>query len=156
MEIWKEVKGYKDYKVSNLGRVKSLKAGKERIMNPAVDYNGYFNLSLYKNGKGKTRVIHQLVAESFLNHEPCGYDLVIDHINEVKTDNNVNNLRLVSARENCSKRKGSSKYVGVCWYKQTNKWKAQIKANGKIKSLGYFTHELEASKAYQSALSALK
>ena len=159
MEIWREVKGYESYEVSNLGRVKSLaridkrgRAYKERILKPGVDYNGYFNVSLYKDAKPKTRTIHQLVAESFLNHTPDGYSLVVDHINGVKNDNNVKNLQLVSARENSSKREGTSKHTGVHWNNRVKKWRSQIQVNGKIKYLGAFTNELEAAKSYQNAL----
>ena len=71
-EIWKDIKDYDGiYQVSNLGRVKSLKFSKERILKDYVDTRGYLNLSLNKNGKKKTYRVHKLVAVAFLGHEPC-------------------------------------------------------------------------------------
>jgi len=168
MEIWREVKGFEDYEVSNLGRVKSLartiyktdgttQTYKERFLKPGVDSIGYLNIKLYKSGKNKTRNIHQLVAESFLSHNPCGHKLVVDHINNIKTDNRIENLQIITNRENLSKdRKNvSSIYVGVSWNKRAKKFESSININGKKKHLGYFFDELEASKAYQKALAKL-
>ena len=163
MEIWKEIKGYQGYEVSNLGRVKSLARVslknakiKERILKGGKS-KGYRTVSLSKNGTPKTKKVHQLVAVAFLNHKPCKMNAVVDHINGVKEDNNVSNLQVISQRENTSKDKknGSSKYVGVCWDKWNKRWKASIKINGKYKNLGNFTDELDASKAYQDALAKL-
>ena len=86
MEIWKDVKGYeKHYKVSNLGRVKSVKFNKEKVLSKTKLSNGYLKVLLCKNGKSKTKTVHSLVAESFLNHKSNIY-IVVDHINNIKTD----------------------------------------------------------------------
>jgi hypothetical protein len=81
-------------------------------------------------------------------------ELVIDHINDIKTDNRVENLQIVSHRFNVCKTQGrySSKYKGVCWCKTKNRWLAKIKINGKNLHLGYMTNEEEASQAYQNKL----
>ena len=161
-EIWKDIKDYEGlYQVSNLGRVKSLKFGKERILKGNKNFNGYSLVALYKDGKTKTITVHQLVAMAFLSHKPCGYKLVVDHINTVKTDNRLQNLQLITHRENLSKDKRwsskyTSKYTGVFWYKRSQKWRAEIRINGKIKYLGSFKSELEASEAYQSKLETIK
>ena len=154
MEIWKEIKGYESYEVSNLGRVKSLKYNKERILKPALTGSSCLGVSLAKNGKAKTKKIHQLVAEAFLNHIPDGYKLVVDHIDNNPLNNELGNLQIITNRENSSKdKKGfSSEHVGVNWNKASKKWKTQIRINGKQTHLGMFTNELEASKAYQNAL----
>tara|TARA_R110002153_G_scaffold634_1_gene2927 strand:- start:326 stop:823 length:498 start_codon:yes stop_codon:yes gene_type:complete len=160
MEIWKEVKGFENYEVSSLGRVKSLARVslknakiKERILKGGKS-RGYRTVCLSKNGIPKTKSVHQLVAVAFLNHKPCKMNAVVDHINGVKEDNNVSNLQVVSQRENTSKdkRNGSSRYIGVCWDKWNKRWKASIKINGKLNNLGNFRDELEAAKAYQIAL----
>ncbi len=72
-EIWKEIVyggvTYGGYQVSNLGRVKSLnynRTGKERILRPGENGRGYFIVSLSKDGKRKTLLVHRLVATSFL------------------------------------------------------------------------------------------
>ena len=153
-EIWKEVKGLEDYRVSNLGRVKSLKFYKRKILKQTLNTHGYFYLNLFREGKPFIRTVHQLVAIAFLNHNPCGLNLVVDHINHDKQDNNVENLRITTQRGNCSNRSKqyTSKYVGVSWHKPMGKWQAKIKINGKENYLGLFTNELEASNAYQEKL----
>ena len=156
-EIWKDIKDYEGlYQVSNLGRVKSLKFGKERILSAATNATGYSLVALC-NGKTKAITVHQLVAMAFLNHKPCGYKLVVDHINTIKTDNRLENLQVITHRQNCTKdKKGTSKYTGVHWCKPRNKWRAEIRINGKTKYLGSFKSELEASEAYQLKLETIK
>tara|TARA_R110000744_G_scaffold349632_1_gene455275 strand:- start:369 stop:854 length:486 start_codon:yes stop_codon:yes gene_type:complete len=159
-EVWKSVKSYEGlYEVSNLGRVKSLKrklVSEDKILKLMFNSTGYLKVSLYKDGKIKVRVIHQLVAESFLNHTVDGFKLVVDHISNVKTDNRLENLQVITTRENLSKdKKGTSKYTGVCWYSRYKNWRSKIVINGKHKHLGYFNTELEASNAYQIALKGL-
>jgi len=135
-EIWKAVKGYEGiYEVSSHGIVKSLERiveksnGRkqtisERILKGCDNGSGYLFVNLSNNGKTKTKKIHQLVAESFLNHIPCGYKLVVNHINFNRQDNRVENLEIVTARENTNKKHldSTSDYVGVYWYKSRRKW----------------------------------
>lgn len=158
-EVWKDVVGYEcKYQVSNFGNVKSLnyrRTNKEEILKQFLNRDGYFQVVLCKNSKIKAFNVHVLVAMCFLNHIPDGtHNLVVDHKNNIKIDNKVSNLNLITHRKNTSKdRKGyTSKYIGVCWAKQHGKWKAQIQINGKIKNIGYFTNEIEASKSYQKEL----
>ena len=153
-ENWKDVEGYEGlYQVSDLGRVKSLKFGKERVLKGNINSSGYLSVGLCKNEKAKTVMVHQLMAMTFLDHKPNGHKLVVDHINNVSTDNRVSNLQLITNRKNTSKdRTGSSEYVGVYWHKPAKKWVAQIQINDKKKNLGYFKKEVEAHNAYQSKL----
>lgn len=108
-EIWKPVVGYEGlYEVSNQGRVRSLdrsvihKDGqmfvKGRILKPGKYRNRYYNVNLWKKGKMTNKTVHRLVAEAFIpnpDNKPC-----IDHINAVKTDNRIENLRWVTYSEN--------------------------------------------------------
>jgi len=168
LEVWKDIPGYEGlYQVSNLGNVKSLTkewiAGNGAILKhngkilKCRTPDGYKLVSLSVNGKVKTFAIHQLVAMAFLNHIPNRYELVVDHINDNKLDNRVENLQIVTQRINSFKTQGkySSKFKGVCWNKKCNKWVSQININGKLKYLGLFKCELEASHAYQKALKEL-
>tara|TARA_R110000796_G_scaffold36110_1_gene92388 strand:- start:8 stop:487 length:480 start_codon:yes stop_codon:yes gene_type:complete len=158
MEEFKDVIGYEGlYQVSNLGRVKSLKFGKERILKTTLNKGDYLQLDLNKDGKRKVRTVHQLVAEAFLGHVPCGHKLIVNHKNFIRHDNRAENLELDTQRNNANQKhlKSSSEYVGVSWHKFNNKWMASIYINGKLKYLGYFTEELEASKAYQKALNEI-
>jgi hypothetical protein len=157
-EIFKDVKGYEGlYQVSNLGRVKSLKYNKERILKLIPDAYGYYRCNLCSNGKPKQFNVHILVAMAFLGHKSNGYKIVVDHIDNNEKNNRLDNLQLITHRENISKDiKGcSSKYVGVTWNKAKSKWQAQIMINGKLKYLGYFTNEIEAAEAYQLTLKNL-
>lgn len=109
-EVWKDIPNYEGlYQVSNLGRVKSLQRldSKGRKVNLSIRKQtvgnvGYPVVSLYSKEGGKENsqlfCIHRLVAETFIpnpENKPC-----IDHINTIKTDNRVENLRWVTYVEN--------------------------------------------------------
>lgn len=158
MEIWKAIKGYEGiYEISNLGRVKSFKLGIEKLLKPTIGKNGYYTISLCENGIKKTKYIHQLVAIAFLNHIPCGHKLVVDHKNQVRYDCRLENLQIITQRENTDKKHlpSTSKYVGVSWINNRKKWQSYITINGKVKHLGLFNSEIEAHNAYQSKLNSL-
>lgn len=153
-EEWKDVIGYEDrYQISNLGRLKSkvynrkcnkgYYLNKQKILTPSINKHGYKFFKLMKDKKSKTYKIHQLVAIAFLNHSPCGHDIYVDHIDRNKLNNNVNNLRLITPRESLINRgvETTSKYVGVSWDSQREKWVARIKIDGKYKFLGRFDNE---------------
>ena len=166
VEIWKDIPGYEGlYQVSNLGRVKSLPkewtAGKGslmkhngKILKMHKDCKGYYTISFKLNKKSKTYKVHQLVAMAFLNHKPCGMNLVVDHMNDVKTDNRVENLQIITNRENSYRTQVnySSKYKGVYWHKKANKWASYIYLDGKRKHLGLYIDEDEAAKVYKQKL----
>jgi hypothetical protein len=101
MEIWEPIRGYENYEVSNLGRVKSLNyrnTGKEKILKSYKDENGYLRIVLYKNGKGKHFKIHRLVAMMFLeNSENKPF---INHIDCNPSNNCVSNLEWCTQKEN--------------------------------------------------------
>jgi len=157
MEIWKSIKDYPNYEVSNIGRVKSLWFGKERILKGGVSV-GYKKVQLTRYSINKTFRVHQLVAMAFLGHNPNGHSIVIDHIDNDRLNNKLDNLQIISNRENIVKnnKKGRSSFVGVSYQsKRKAKWRARIQVNGKRKILGHFNSELEANEAYQKALKEL-
>lgn len=98
-EIWKPVVGYEGlYKVSNKGRVKGLRSGK--ILKSALNKKGYPMVVLSRNGKLLPQRVHRLVALTFipnLNNYP-----IVNHINENKTDNRVENLEWCTNKYNCN------------------------------------------------------
>lgn len=91
-EAWKPVVGFEGYyEISSEGRVRSLKSQHIRQLSPRLNKRtGYLFLILSANGKHRTVTIHRLVAEAFLE-KPDGFDYV-NHKDEVKTNNNVENL----------------------------------------------------------------
>jgi len=153
-EIWKDVIGYENlYQVSSKGRLKAifyLRGKTDRILNPCVNSRGYLIVRLAKNKKGTTHSIHILVAQSFLGHEPCGHLVVVDHINNDRTDNRVENLQLISNRENASKERSGK--IGAVYHKGRNNWRGQIHYKGRTLHLGCFKSEDEAHIAYKNAL----
>jgi hypothetical protein len=159
IEIWKDIPTYEGrYQVSDLGRVKSLVRGKikKEIIKTLKIHKSYFTTKLYDGRKHVTFPVHKLVAMAFLNHVPCGYNEIVDHINYDKLDNRAINLQLITARENLSKdqfrRNITSKYVGVTFHKNRRLWQSSIWVNNKTIYLGSFNTEIEASDAYQYAL----
>ena len=173
MEEWKDIPNYEGYyQASNLGRVRSLDRNvlttngqerfyKGRVIKGSVS-KGYRQTVLYINGVGRTFSFSQLVAMAFLGHEPNGYTLVVDHINGDRSDDRVGNLRIVSHRANTStcfrsnRESFSSGYIGVSWIERDSVWGSQIAHNGVRTGLGYYDTEIEASNAYQLALSKIK
>ena len=98
-EIWRDIDGYEGlYQVSNKGRVKSLKYGKERILRPGWKTGGYLFVILCKNGNQSKQRIHRLVAQAFIpnpNNKPQ-----VNHLDENKKNNCVDNLEWATAKEN--------------------------------------------------------
>ena len=157
MEVWKDVKGYEGrYKISNEGVLISLVKSKPIIMKQPLNTHGYKIVRLSLNGKSRTRTVHQLVAEAFLNHTPCGYKLIVDHIDNDRLNNNSENLQITSQRRNTSKdrKNKTSKYTGVCM--DRGKWRAAVWCNGRDVLLGRFDCEIEAKEAYCSFIKSIK
>lgn len=96
MEVWKDIEGYEGlYQVSNKGRVKSLGNGKsnnskERTLKLTKNKDGYLKISLFKNGKIKSYLVHRLVATTFIPNPDNLSE--INHIDENKENNCANNL----------------------------------------------------------------
>jgi len=96
-EIWKDVPGYEGhYQVSNLGRVKSLKWSKERILKPRLDRVGYYHVGLCEGGERKSNLVHRLVMLAFVGES----DLQVNHKNGEKSDNRLENLEYCTSSEN--------------------------------------------------------
>lgn len=154
-EIWKDIPNYEGfYQVSNYGRIKSFHKNKEFIKKLGTSTGGYLVASLYNEYTRHTFKVHKLVANAFLNHVPCGHELVVNHKDFDRVNNRVTNLEIVTARENgnLKHRKSTSTFTGVHWSERRNRWVAQITINRKATFLGHFHDEIEASEAYQKAL----
>ena len=96
MDKWIEV--IEGYKVSNPGEVYSMKTNKP--MKKHIDRYGYLYVGVHICGKLKFKKVHRLVAQAFLPN--YSDSLQVNHINEVKTDNRVENLEMCDNKYNCN------------------------------------------------------
>lgn len=98
MEIWKDIKGYDDYKASSFGRIKSIKNSRELILKGCKDKDGYIVSSFRVNGIKKTLRFHRLVAIAF--HENNLNLPQVNHLDGNKENNDPNNLEWATALSN--------------------------------------------------------
>ena len=146
-----EIPDYPNYEVSNFGRVRSLNyrnTSKTKQLKLTLD-GKYLKVTLTGNTKFR---VHQLVAIAFLNHTPCGYDAVIDHIDNNPLNNNVNNLQIISNRKNSTKDRAD---CGISWSESRKKWRAMIDFESKTHHLGRFINKQDALNEYIRALNQI-
>lgn len=96
-EVWKIIKGFEDYEVSNFGRIASFREHKGKIMSPSKKTE-YAKIVLRNNNTAKSFIVHRLVAEAFLPN-PNRLPLV-NHKNKNKFDNRVENLEWCTSKQN--------------------------------------------------------
>ena len=104
------------------------------------------------NGKRGTIRMHHIV----IGFPPKG--LMTDHRDGNGLNNQRSNLRFVTSRQNSQNRQTvikTSRYVGVYWHKQGQKWAVYIRRNGTKKYIGLFTNEHQAFQAYKQAVENL-
>ena len=142
MEQWKDIIYEKDYQISNLGRIKSFKWGKERILKQSQCMNGYYYVNLSKNGIVKNYFVHRLVAEAFLpnpNNYPC-----VNHKDEDKSNNIVSNLEWCDVKYNTN-------------YGTRNKRIGKSNTNGKLsKPVLQYTLDGQFVKEWPSTMEAAR
>lgn len=114
---------------------------------------GYLRFSLkLPSGKRYSILTHRFCWFLYYGQWPKE---MLDHINGIKTDNRIENLRLATDEENNRNRRStkssSSKYKGVSWHKRVKKWISKITLNCRAKHLGYYSSEKEAALAYDKA-----
>jgi hypothetical protein len=150
LELWKDISSYEGlYVISNHGRVKSVK--KNKVLKSLYDTKGYLYIGLSKNGKETKFKIHRLVCIHFLEN-PKNLPQV-DHIDRIKDNNLVTNLRWannsINAHNTRSRVGGTSLFRGVSFDKSAGikKWKAIISIDNQNYHLGRFLTELAAHNA---------
>ena len=122
------------------------KVGKNKV--GSLDKDGYLCIKV----SNKTYKAHRLAW--YLHYGDWPKDQ-LDHINGVRDDNRIENLREVTSQQNNFNRKpnsnSTSNYKGVSWCKRDKVWVSQIVVSGKNTRLGNFRSEIEAATAYDNA-----
>jgi len=132
--------GFFVYKISAKGKIKGDRAEKK-------DKKGYLYLNILS-----THTLAHRLAFMFV-HGDTAKGFQIDHINGVRNDNRICNLRKVSHAVNCQNQRrpanrNKSGYLGVSWHKGTKKFQARISLNGIQKFLGNFSDPKDAHEVY--------
>ena len=105
MKQWKTIKRHPQFEVSSIGEIRHKKFKRLRKFR---NTRGYLQVALRTNGTLESFQVHRLVAENFLPEYDSKKD--VDHINRVRDDNRVENLRMMTRKENCKNR---SYYLNV-------------------------------------------
>lgn len=99
-EQWRDIDGYDGmYQVSDLGRVRSFKYKKTRVLRPKKNNKGYLQVGLFRDGKQKTVSVHRLVAQAFIKNDD-ETKIYVNHIDECKQNNRLGNLEYCTAQYN--------------------------------------------------------
>lgn len=143
----KEIKNYEGlYKITTDGSVYSVR--RDMYLNPTINKGGYCVVDLFKDGKRTHAKVHRLVAQAFLDNEK-NYTHV-DHINRIKTDNRLINLRWCSASESAKNTKKTLNPQGgihVWKNKNTYSYRATIRGQG----IGYHKYFTYTDEGYKKA-----
>lgn len=152
MEIWKEVEGYQNYRVSDLGRVQSIAYG---TLMSSVSRKGYLRVYLSKDGTQKTKAVHILVAKAFLpNPENLPQ---VNHKDGDKQNNSIYNLEWATQISNMQhSAKLGLHGTGVHKSQTEGKWCASYSPEPyKRVYLGTFNSEKEALTARAAAIASI-
>ena len=169
-EIWKDIKDFEGYyQISNLGNLRSIRSChgnyQEKLRKPFKRKEGYVSTNLYKDKVNTYKLIHRLVAETFIKNPED--KATVNHIDGDKSNNCLCNLEWATPAENIAhafdtglatgdaftkrvkgvKRKAAtSKFHNVYLHAATGRWRAAIKIDKKQVGHKYFDTELEAAK----------
>ena len=135
----------------NTGTITWLNSPQKVVAGCLDRRNGYRRIKL----NGKLYAAHRVAWYLHTGEDPGSMD--VDHINGDRDDNRAGNLRLATRSQNMKntkKRQGTtSSYKGISWDASRNRWRAEIRINGKNKRIGRFDSEVEAHAAYCKAAS---
>jgi hypothetical protein len=172
MENWKSIIGFEGlYEVSNYGNVRSIQRSSEnkgsfsgkinikgKILKQTKNRLGYHVLTLFKAGERNFKIVHRLVAESFIANERNLKE--VNHKDFNKSNNSVENLEWCSRLDNMAhfynSKQTTSNYKGVSYQKERNKWISYVDINKKRTILGRFNTEIEAHKKRIDYINKLK
>lgn len=160
-EVWKPIKDFPNYVVSNRGRVYSfareeiycgvIRMRHGRFLVPRLGKQGYLYVALCKEGHTSTKKIHRLVAEAFLDN-PNNLECV-NHKDECRTNNNVENLEWCTVAYNVTygdaKKKAQKRFIETGWAKGVE----QYDMNGNL--IGVFSSISESSRNSASSMAGI-
>lgn len=144
-EIWKDVINNK-YELSNLGNLVHKRT--KKVVKGRKDNNGYIYDGFNIDGKTIKKLRHRLVYETFIGEIPEG--MQVNHINEIKTDNRLENLNLMTPKENTNWGTGNkrrSKTLTNC--PQTSKSVIQKTLDGKVIAIWPSAREIQRQLGYR-------
>ena len=133
---YKSIKGFENYIIYEDGLIYNEK--RNRFMKELKESNGYMRVKLSKDGKQKNFYVHRLIALTFIpnpDNKKC-----IDHINRIRDDNRIENLRWATQKENCQNSISNNEEMYI--YKHNNKtckqgylWEFRITIDGIQKNI---------------------
>ena len=155
--IWKNIPEYENlYKLNLFGEIEShdkTTNGIKSTGRPIIlskNKVGYMFVKLSKNGKKQMFQIQKLMALTFVGYIPDGK--VVDHIDNNKTNNNINNLQFLTIRENSIKEKIiKNGYIDIHRRKDNGKWRVRLQIPTGRLNVGHFGTMVEALEAYDEA-----
>lgn len=153
-DFWKFIPGTDDmYRMSKSGVTESIKRGSWKPLKYQTNSDGYLQITLVIYDRKMRIKVHKLMAIVFLNHTPNGNTDTVDHINNIRTDNSLDNLQVIPHRENCSKdRKTTTGFTGVSYQKNCGKYRSYIKFKMVQVYFGLFKDPHEAHQVYLKAV----
>jgi len=140
-------------KVFRDGRIHTFHNQRKTWTNRKVklDRYGYYAISFGKDGSRLHTMVHIVVALCYLGEKPDGYQ--VDHINNIRTDNRLENLQYISKIDNDRKRLDHKRGQAIKGFSITKrgKFRARVRHYGKYIDLGSYDTEEEARQAYVEA-----
>ena len=133
MDEFIDIPGYPGYKANRMGEIKGKR---DKLLNQYINANGYKRVSLYVDGSPKHRMVHRLVAFTFIPNPDNLPE--IDHIDNNPANNHVDNLRWISKADNVNRRDHVKN--GKCYYKNQKGWQVHYRMDAKIHTK-YFKQE---------------
>ncbi|MBZ3643535.1 HNH endonuclease [Enterococcus faecium] len=143
-EIWRPIEGYEGlYEISNLGKIKSnfRQGSTTDFLKISNNGNGYMMVRLCKNGKAKKYYLHRLLAQTFIDNPEDKPQ--VNHINENRSDNRLENLEWVTQKENNNH---GNHNLNSAISKRSGKAKKNVQLDLDGNELGRFDFLIEAAK----------
>jgi hypothetical protein len=156
LEVVKQIENFPNYYISNYGNIFSVTINTLKKLQPRPSaQKGYLAVVLYKNGIKHQKYIHHLVAHAFRGYKPSNRKIVIDHKDENHLNNYIENIQIITQRQNISKSKKHQTKLPTGVYNSGKKYKSYITIDGYRQYLGTFQNQFQAKRAYDEALALI-